>query len=96
MATASIQPLAWETPYASGDALKRQKKKKTCTRRQENMNDFPNEVSPSFIVLPEDGLVLGPLNLLPSGTRHLRVCANNSMLINNKLQLQTFDLTVYT
>ena len=29
-AAASIQPLAWEPPYAEGGALKRQKKKKKC------------------------------------------------------------------
>jgi len=28
VATAPIQPLAWELPYATGAALKRQKKKK--------------------------------------------------------------------
>ena len=28
VATASIQPLAWELPYAMGSALKKQKKKK--------------------------------------------------------------------
>ena len=27
-ATALLRPLAWETPYATGSALKRQKKKK--------------------------------------------------------------------
>ena len=32
-ATAPIQPLAWESPYAMGAALKRQKKKMAMTNK---------------------------------------------------------------
>ena len=32
-ATALIQPLAWEIPYAASAALKRKKKKKTFTKK---------------------------------------------------------------
>ena len=32
--TAAIRPLAWEPPYATGEALKRQKKKKEEETRQ--------------------------------------------------------------
>ena len=32
LATAPIQPRAWETPYAVGAALKRQKKKKGLSK----------------------------------------------------------------
>ena len=39
-ATALIQSLAWEPPYATGAALKRQKKKKI----------FPNKLFPNKIV----------------------------------------------
>ena len=34
-ATAPIQPLAWETPYATGAALKRQKDKKEKKKKEE-------------------------------------------------------------
>ena len=33
-ATAQIRPLAWESPYAMGSALKRQKKKHTAKKKQ--------------------------------------------------------------
>ena len=33
-ATALIQPLGWEPPYAKDEALKRQKKKKECILRK--------------------------------------------------------------
>jgi len=35
VATAPIQPLAWEPPYAMSAALKRQKKKKKKEKRKE-------------------------------------------------------------
>ena len=34
VATASIRPVAWEPPYATGAALKRQKKKKKEGKRE--------------------------------------------------------------
>ena len=41
VATALIQPLAWEITYAVGVALKRQKKKKKVSERKENWREFP-------------------------------------------------------
>ena len=40
--TAMIRPLAWETPYAIGTALKRQKKKKKKVYRLENVLKYYN------------------------------------------------------
>ena len=38
-ATAPIRPLAWEPPYASGEALKRQKTKKKGGREKKNLDN---------------------------------------------------------
>ena len=37
-ATAPIRPLAWETPYAMGTALKRQKNKRQKNKEKKNCN----------------------------------------------------------
>ena len=39
-ATAPIRPLAWESPYASGVALKRKKKKERETEREDAVSDW--------------------------------------------------------
>ena len=47
-ATAPIQPLAWETPYAAGAALKRQKtkdKKKKKLKKENNATIWPDNLS---------------------------------------------------
>ena len=46
-AVALIQPLAWESPYAAGGALKG-KKKKTKTKTESNVNYFISELSMDF------------------------------------------------
>ena len=38
-ATAPIRPLAWEFPYAMGEALKKPKKKKKKKRKEKNLNN---------------------------------------------------------
>ena len=38
MATTPIRPLAWEPPYAGGEALKKEKKKKTEQSTEEGMD----------------------------------------------------------
>ena len=41
-AVAPIQPLAWESPYASGEALKRKKEKKQKNKKtQKTTHRFP-------------------------------------------------------
>ena len=44
-ATAPIQPLAWELPYAAGVALKRKKK-----RRNLHFKDEPSKLTPKFLM----------------------------------------------
>ena len=39
-ATAPIRPLAWESPYAAGAALKRQKQTKTLTEKKMYFGKF--------------------------------------------------------
>ena len=39
-ATARIQPLAWEPPYAADAALERQKKKKKKERERDRLKKF--------------------------------------------------------
>ena len=50
-ATAPIGPLAWKLPYAMGEALKRQKKKRTMTYQKIAKNRVPAQVTPSSVHL---------------------------------------------
>ena len=45
VATAPIQPLAYEAPYAAGVALKRQKEKKKKKKKRKERNCGLNEMS---------------------------------------------------
>ena len=47
-ATALIRPLAWELPYATGEALKRQKRKK---EKKECAEEKINERQPNYFGL---------------------------------------------
>ena len=57
-ATAQIQPLAWEPPYAACVALKRQKKKKKKEKRKDFIELYPK--SPNMRQNPLT-LCYGPL-----------------------------------
>ena len=57
-ATALIQCLAWEPPYASGVALKKKKKKKKRGKKEINMQKM-FENSPSILIL-NNRLIINP------------------------------------
>ena len=59
-ATALIQPLVWELPYAPSGALKRQKTKKKQKKTKQNLRRFPCSTMESMVSLQWQGLGFDP------------------------------------
>ena len=71
-AAASIRPLAWELPYAASVALKRQKKKTTCSR---TLFSFPVQALIYFAMFLSGQLIKLLVKLSDKALRKHKFCS---------------------